>query len=68
MSRSPAAAVEVWRRLIAKDPHTDWKWANKLTDLLIAQDKLEEAGTVWHQAVEHERRFHAGLYREFSGL
>jgi tetratricopeptide (TPR) repeat protein len=45
------AALEVWRRLIAKDPHTDWKWAYKLTDMLVAQEKFEEAGTVWRQAV-----------------
>ena len=49
--QEPTAALEVWRRLIAKDPHTDMKWANKLTDMLIAQEKLQEAGTVWRQAV-----------------
>ncbi len=50
--QQPVAALEVWRRLVAKDPHPDWKWANKLTDMLIAQEKFEEAGAVWRQAVD----------------
>jgi tetratricopeptide (TPR) repeat protein len=45
------AALEVWHRLISKDPHTDWKQAFALTDLLVAQEKFEEAGAVWHQAI-----------------
>jgi hypothetical protein len=49
--QNPTAAVEVWNRLIAKDPRTDWKRACALTDMLIAQEKFEEAGKVWHQAV-----------------
>lgn len=51
-AQNPTAALEVWRRLIAKDPHTDWKWVFMLTDMLVAQGKFEEASTVWHQAVE----------------
>jgi tetratricopeptide (TPR) repeat protein len=50
-AQEPAAALEVWRRLTSKDPHPDMKWAIKLTDLLVAQEKFEEAGTVWRQAV-----------------
>src|SRR5258708_923764 len=50
-AQDPAAALEVWHRLIAKNPHTDWKRAFALTDLLVAQEKFEEAGTVWRQAV-----------------
>jgi len=49
--QNPTAAVEVWNRLIAKDPHTDWKRACALTDMLVAQEKFEDAGKVWHQAV-----------------
>jgi hypothetical protein len=45
------AAVEAWDRLIARDPHADWRRAFGLTDLLVAQDKFEEAGTVWRQAI-----------------
>ncbi len=46
--------LEVWRRLIAKDPHTDPKSAFKLTDMLVAQEKFDDAGTVWHQAIANE--------------
>lgn len=48
--QSPDAALEVWRRLIAKDPHTDLKWGVKLTDLLVAQQKFEQAEAVWRKA------------------
>jgi tetratricopeptide (TPR) repeat protein len=49
--QDPAAAQEVWRRLVALDSPVDWKSAFRLTDLLQAQGKLEDAGTVWRQAV-----------------
>jgi tetratricopeptide (TPR) repeat protein len=45
-----AAALEVWKRLIARDPHTDLKWAFKLTDVLAAQEKFDQAAIVWRQA------------------
>ena len=48
--QDPTAAVEVWNRLIAKDPHTDWKRAFALTNMLVAQEKLDAAGKVWRQA------------------
>jgi tetratricopeptide (TPR) repeat protein len=50
-AQDPAASLEVWHRLIAKDPHADLKWVFKLTDMLVAQEKFEEAGTVWRQAI-----------------
>jgi tetratricopeptide (TPR) repeat protein len=50
--KNPTAAVEAWNRLIEKDPHTDWKKAFPLTDLLVAQEKFEQAGTVWRRAVK----------------
>jgi tetratricopeptide (TPR) repeat protein len=50
-AQEPTAALEVWHRLIAKDPHADWKWVYMLTDMLVAQERFEEAGTVWRQAV-----------------
>ncbi len=46
-----SAALEMWHRLIAKDPHTDSKLSYKLTDLLVAQERFEEAGAVWRQAI-----------------
>ena len=48
------AALEVWNRLIAKDPHADVKLASKLIDLLVAQERFEEAGTVWRQATAND--------------
>jgi tetratricopeptide (TPR) repeat protein len=50
-AQEPAAALEVWHRLIAKDPHSDLKWAVKLTDMLIGKEEFVEAETVWRQAV-----------------
>ena len=50
-AQEPAAALEAWRRLIAKDPHTERKWAFPLTDMLVAQEKYDDAGQVWRQAV-----------------
>jgi tetratricopeptide (TPR) repeat protein len=49
--QNPTAAVEAWNRLVAKDPSTDWKRSFALTDMLVAQEKYEEAGKVWHQVV-----------------
>jgi tetratricopeptide (TPR) repeat protein len=49
--QDPTAAIEVWHRLIAKDPPAEFKWGIKLTDMLVAQEKYEQAGTVWRQAV-----------------
>ncbi len=50
-AQDPTAALEVWHRLIAKDPHTDWKWTYMLTDMLVAKERFEEARAVWRQAV-----------------
>jgi tetratricopeptide (TPR) repeat protein len=47
-------ALEVWHRLIAKDPHTDPKLSFKLTDMLVAQERYEEAGAVWRQAIAND--------------
>jgi tetratricopeptide (TPR) repeat protein len=50
--QDPTASLQVWHRLIAKDPHTGWKWAYMLTDMLVAKEKFEDAGAVWRQAVD----------------
>jgi hypothetical protein len=50
-SKDSTAALEAWHRLIAKDPQTDGRRSFPLTDMLVAQEKFEEAGTVWRQAV-----------------
>jgi tetratricopeptide (TPR) repeat protein len=53
-AQESAPALEVWNRLIAKDPRTDWKWVFMLTDMLVAQEKFDEAGTVWRQAAARD--------------
>jgi hypothetical protein len=50
-AQDPTPALEVWNRLIAKDPHTDWKWVFMLTDMLVTQERFEEAGRIWRQAI-----------------
>jgi hypothetical protein len=47
-------ALDVWRRLIAKDPHTDPKLCFKLTDILVDQERFGDAGTVWRQATAND--------------
>jgi tetratricopeptide (TPR) repeat protein len=50
-AHDPAAAIEVWRHLIGVDPHTDMNRLSQFTDMLLAQEKFDEAGTVWREAV-----------------
>jgi tetratricopeptide (TPR) repeat protein len=50
-AQDPTAAIEVWHRLIAVDPHTDMTRVCQFTDMLLAQEKFDEAGTVWREAV-----------------
>jgi tetratricopeptide (TPR) repeat protein len=53
-AQDPTASLIVWQRLIAKDPHTELKWAVQLTDMLVAQEKIDDAATVWRGAVARE--------------
>lgn len=57
------AALAVWHRLNAKDPHSDMKLVYGLTDMLVAQEKFDEAGTVWHEALAAD----ADAASEYSG-
>jgi tetratricopeptide (TPR) repeat protein len=50
-TQDTAGAFEVWRRMIATDPHTDMKWGVMLTDMLLKQEKYDDAAAVWRQAV-----------------
>jgi tetratricopeptide (TPR) repeat protein len=52
--QNPSAAIEVWRRWIAKNSKPDLKLAYALIDMLVAQEKYEDAGSVWHQALESD--------------
>src|SRR5665213_341496 len=49
--QNPRAALEVWHRWIAKGFQPDLKLAYALIDMLVAQEKYDEAGSVWHQAL-----------------
>jgi tetratricopeptide (TPR) repeat protein len=49
--QNPTASVEVWHRWIAKGLQPDLKLAYALTDMLVAQEKYDEAGSVWHLAL-----------------
>ena len=62
-AQESTAALEVWHRLIAKDPHPAWKWVFMLTDLLVAQEKFEEAGTVWRRVAAKD----AGSTSPYAG-
>jgi tetratricopeptide (TPR) repeat protein len=50
-AQEATAGVQVWNRLIAIDPHTEAKAAFPLIDLLLAQEKYEDAAKVWHEAI-----------------
>jgi tetratricopeptide (TPR) repeat protein len=54
-AQEPVAALAVWNRLIAKNTHPEWKTVFALTDLLVAQGRFGEAGTVWRQAVAKDQ-------------
>src|SRR5579872_3401660 len=51
-AQDPTTALEVWDRLIPKDPQAGSKWGIKLTDMLVVQEKFEVARTVWRQAID----------------
>jgi tetratricopeptide (TPR) repeat protein len=61
--QNPTAAAQAWNRLVAKDPHTDWKRSFVLTDMLVAQEKFDQAEAVWRQAVAMD----AGTASGYSG-
>jgi hypothetical protein len=47
----PAAALEVWNHLIARKPAIDWSETFPFIDLLVAQERYDEAGAVWREAI-----------------
>ena len=67
-AQDPTAALEVWRRLIAKDPHTDWKWAYTLTDHAGCQGKVRGSRNSLAPGRRYESRLHARVCREFARL
>ena len=49
-AQEPAAGLAVWNHLIAKKPAMDWKLAFAFIDMLITQERYDDAGSVWRQA------------------
>jgi tetratricopeptide (TPR) repeat protein len=45
------AALAVWNHLMALKPRIDWKILYAFIDLMINQDRFDEAGSVWRQAL-----------------
>jgi tetratricopeptide (TPR) repeat protein len=45
-----AAAITVWNHLIAQKPAIEWNRLYAFTDMLVSQERFEQAGSVWHQA------------------
>jgi tetratricopeptide (TPR) repeat protein len=48
------AALAIWNHLIALKPSLDWKKVYAFLDLLTNQDRFDEAGSVWRQALASE--------------
>lgn len=53
-SQEAVPALAVWNRLISKHPPIDWGKVFAFTDLLVAQEKFDDAATVWHEAVAQD--------------
>jgi tetratricopeptide (TPR) repeat protein len=49
-SQEAAAALEVWKHLAAKKPAIESKQFFGFIDMLVKQERYEDAGTVWRQA------------------
>jgi tetratricopeptide (TPR) repeat protein len=48
------AALAVWNHLMTLKPRIDWKILYALVDIMIDQDRFDEAGSVWRQALAAE--------------
>jgi tetratricopeptide (TPR) repeat protein len=54
-AQEPAPSLTVWNHLIAKKPAIEWKQVFGLIDMLVTQERYDDAGSVWHQAVSLQR-------------
>jgi tetratricopeptide (TPR) repeat protein len=50
-AQQPEAALAVWNHFIARKPSIRRGTLFAFLDLLVAQDRFEEAGAAWHQAL-----------------
>jgi len=54
-AQEPVASLMIWNHLIAKKPAIEWKQVFGLIDMLITQERYDDAGSVWRQAVSLHR-------------
>jgi hypothetical protein len=50
-SQEGAAAYAIWNHLLTLKPTVNWKKAYAFLELLVSQNRFDEAGTVWKQAL-----------------
>jgi tetratricopeptide (TPR) repeat protein len=50
-AQEPAAGLAVWSRLVEKKPAVEWKTVFAFLDMMVAQERYEDAGSVWRQAL-----------------
>lgn len=51
-AQEATAALTVWNHLVARKPAIDWKKTFSFIDMLVAQERYDEAGSVWHQSTD----------------
>ena len=56
-AQQPAASLAVWNHLMGLKPRIDWRIVYAFIDLLTNQDRFDEAGSVWKQAVAADGTF-----------
>lgn len=49
-SQEAGAAVTVWNHLMVRKPTVDWKRVFAFTDMLVAQQRFDDAGSAWREA------------------
>ena len=49
-AQESAAGLTVWNRLIAKRPAMEWNRVFAFLDMLVKQERYDDAGSVWRQA------------------
>ena len=67
-AQDPTTALEVWDRLIAKDPQAGLKWGIKLTDMLAGPGKVRGSQNRLAPSHRSEYRFRGRIYRQFARL
>jgi len=56
-AQEPAASLAVWNHLMGLKPRIDWRIVYAFIDLMTNQDRFDEAGSVWKQALAADGTF-----------